>query len=107
MYRSEKQVEHSLSTRDTSNEIVTDNRVDSVRNTKDRHDDVSQVLGELRLGQSSRRCTGSSGLGSEAVRQCYLALLVSVSSRERVSNSKLREVDINLSGVDRLSSELR
>jgi hypothetical protein len=59
-------VGNSLSTRDTSDEIVSNNRVDGMGDTKDRHNDVSEVSRELRLGQSSRRVSRGSCLCSEA-----------------------------------------
>jgi hypothetical protein len=74
----------SLSTRHTSNEIVTDDRVDGVGDTKDRHDDVSEVSCELGLSQSSRRISGSSRLCSEASSVSFIPHGM-VGTHERVS----------------------
>jgi hypothetical protein len=64
----EMQAQYSLSARDTSDKVVSDNGVDRVGNAKDRHDDGTLMLGELFAGETLWKHAGGSSLSSETGR---------------------------------------
>jgi len=55
----------SLSSRDTSQEIVSDAGVDCVADTKDSHDHIAQISSELWASNASWNVSGGSGLSSK------------------------------------------
>lgn len=75
----------ALTTRNSSDVLVTHSSVDGVRNTKHGHDDVSQMGGKGIPAEALGKVSGLSGSSGKS---------------EGITNTQLREVDIYLGGVD-------
>ena len=80
-----------LSARHTTDEVIPDNGVQGMADTKDRHDDISAVLGKLPAGDACGGFSRRASLSGES---------------ERLTDSHGGKVDVDLGGIDGFATEL-